>query len=429
MKRIKWLAPAIALPLVIAALTGCTSSSSSATTTKQDAKSPITIWVDGTRLDLANKWKTAHPEYKATVESVDGVTQKVALAVKAGRGIPDIIFLGEPSEISTLLTNSVNYPLALNDLVTKKKLDGFAPGTVAKCTYNDKVYCLPNDTAQTVMYYNKTLFDKWGYTVPTTFSDWEALSEKVAAEHPGYSLGTMNGRYGLDGYFGSSGCEYNDASSATAVKINLTSNACARVTDVMGRMVKSGTLSTLDFFDTAYIKTISDGHLLAAIAPSWMGLYGIKPNYKAEGDYAVAAMPKWKGADTNYSGAVGGGLWVAYSGTKNQKAVADFMTTETTDNAYIATGPGYPAYSAAANEWLKTTASDPWYAEDPSVALKYAAGKISPTLGFVRYQPQIADSYTNLIVKNAGGDLASAVSSFGDEITQAAKAAGYKVSK
>lgn len=427
MKRIKWLAPTIALPLSIIALAGCSAPDGAAVT--QDDKAPITIWVDGTRLDLSNQWAKDHPEYDVKVESVDGITQKVSLAVKAGSGIPDIIFLGEPSEISTLLTNSVNYPLALNDLVPQKTLDGFAAGSVEKCTYDGKAYCLPNDTAQTVLFYNKTLFDQFGYTVPTTFDEWEALGEKVAAEHPGYSLGTMNGRYGLDGYFGSSGCTYNQATSPTDVKIDLTSDACTRVTDVMGPMVQNGSLSTLDFFDTAYIQTITEGKLLAAIAPSWMGLYGIKPNYVANGDYAVAPMPTWDGAETNYSGAVGGGLWVAYSGTKNQKAVSEFMIAETTDPALIGTGPGYPADTASADVWLKAVASDPWYAEDPSDALKDAAAKISPTLGFVRYQAQIADAYTNIVVKNAAGDLKKAVTDFGSEITKAAEAAGYTVSK
>ena len=40
------------------------------------------------------------------------------------------------------------------------------------CTVNGSVYCLRNDLAQNVLWYNKTLMDKWGYQVPATWEQY-----------------------------------------------------------------------------------------------------------------------------------------------------------------------------------------------------------------------------------------------------------------
>jgi multiple sugar transport system substrate-binding protein len=157
----------------------------------------------------------------------------------------------------------------------------------------------------------------------------------------------VSGRYGTDAYYGSSGCPLNASSSPTEVKINVTDPACARVNAVIGPLMANGTLSTLDPFDANYVKTVSGGKLLAAIMPSWFGAYGIKPNYKKNGDYAVAAMPTWAGASDTTSGAVGGGLWLVSATSGNVKAATDFVKALTTDEKILVAGATYPAHAPA----------------------------------------------------------------------------------
>jgi multiple sugar transport system substrate-binding protein len=280
-----------------------------------------------------------------------------------------------------------------------------------------------------VLYYNKALFDKWGYTVPTTFAAWRELGERVVAEHPGYSLGTVSGRYGSDAYYGSSGCPLNSSSSPTEVKINVADPACTRVNAVIGPMMANGSLSTLDPFDTTYVASIAKGKLLAAVAPSWFGAYGIKPNYKRAGEFAVAPMPKWEGADDAYSGAVGGGLWLVSATSPNVQAAVDFVKAMTTDEKIAVASPTYPAHVPGAEAWLKATTADTWYAQDPAPVYVEQAGKISPTLGYVRYQTQLLDAYNSTIVAGKGKDIDGSLAAFGEKITQAARAAGYTVSQ
>jgi multiple sugar transport system substrate-binding protein len=400
---------------------------------EQSGDGPITVLVDETRRQPAEDWAKANRDVEITVEVADNsqgaIPSKIALAKKGGEDLPDVIFLSQPDEISTLAANPVNFPLDLTDVVDGDVLQSFADGSVERCTFDGKVYCLPNDIAQTVLYYNEKLFDEFGYTVPATFTEWRELGDEVAAEHPGYSLGTVSGRYGADGYYGSSGCPLNESSSPTEVRIDVTDQACTRVNDVIGPMMANGTLSTLDPFDTTYVTTVTEGKLLAAIAPSWFGAYGIKPNYAAEGEFAVAAMPTWDGAEDALSGAVGGGLWLVSADSDNVPAAVDFITAMTTDEEILVASATYPANEPGAEAWLAATAADTWYAQDPSAVFVEQAGKISPSLGYVRYQTQLLDAYSSTVVASKGTGIDAALGAFGAKITQAAEAAGYTVSK
>jgi multiple sugar transport system substrate-binding protein len=62
--------------------------------------------------------------------------------------------------------------------------------TMAGCTINGTVYCLRNDLAQNLFWYNSALMKQFGYSVPTTWQQWQALGEQVAAHHPGYLVGS-----------------------------------------------------------------------------------------------------------------------------------------------------------------------------------------------------------------------------------------------
>lgn len=412
------------------ALAGCAPSAN--TPPAQDEDAPLTIWVDDTRSKPAQAYVDAN-DLDATVESVDStqgaLSSRLALATKAGDDLPDVVFLPSPDEIASILANPVNFPAAISDSVGQDVLDGYAGASIDACTFGGKVYCLPNDIAQTVLYYNKPLFEQFGYEVPATFDDWLALGTKLAAEHPGYSLGSVNGRYGLDGYFGSSQCQYNDSDDPTTVTIDLEAEECTRVADVIGPLMANGTLSTLDPFDPTFTTAVTEGKLLASISPSWMGPYGIKPNSEAEGQWAVAPMPTWSGADKNYSGAVGGGIWVVSAESKNVQAAIDFVSGLTGDTEIQATAPTYPANIAAADAWLEAVAADAWYAEDPSQVLKDAAGALSPTQGYVRYQTQLLDAFNSTVIADAGADTQAALGEFATQANAAAESTGYTVSK
>lgn len=440
MRTTRAAAAVAAMALLGVALAGCNSGGGGGgKTVQQDSKAPLTVWVDAARLPQAQAYAKAHPDVKITVNSIDAAqgsnVQKISLAEKSGSGVPDIVFDGAPDEVAALTANPINYPLALNSVVSKEVLAGFPNNTISRCSYSGQIYCLGNDEGQTVLWYNKPLFAQWGYTVPTTFDEFQQLGIKLAREHPGYNLGTVNGRYGSDAYFGSSGCPVVDATSPTTVKVDTSSPKCTRVANLIAPLIANGTLSTLDLFDKNYDTQIASGKVIAFVGASWTADFAFKPMttksgkaFDAHGKYAAAPMPTWAGETKNWSGAVGGGIWMVSRTTKNAQAAVAMAVAMTTDPAIAKSQTTYPAYGPSADLWLQAKAADSWYAADPSAVLKAAAANVNPADGYVRYETQLLDAYNATIIKNAS-NMPAALQAWGEQVTAAAKASGYTVTK
>src|SRR5581483_7725173 len=113
-------------------------------------------------------------------------------------------------------------------LVPQSVLSGFTKGALNPCTVNGKVYCLRNDLAQNVLWFNKTLMDQFGYTVPTTWEQYQALSAKVAAQHPGYITGSVGDTWTPEVFMWASECGANQVTGPRAVTVDTTSANCQR---------------------------------------------------------------------------------------------------------------------------------------------------------------------------------------------------------
>ena len=94
---------------------------------------------------------------------------------------------------------SAGFSAPLNKgLIPQSTLSNFATGSLNVCTVNGKVYCLRNDLAQAVLWYNAALMKKWGYQVPTTWPQYEAArpeGRQAASRLPGWQCrGPMDSR-------------------------------------------------------------------------------------------------------------------------------------------------------------------------------------------------------------------------------------------
>ena len=76
-------------------------------------------------------------------------------------------------------------------VIDQEWLDGYTAGALDPVTVDGHVYGVRDNLAPVVFWYNKALFDEFGYDIPETWEDYEALGEKLAAEHPGYILGSI----------------------------------------------------------------------------------------------------------------------------------------------------------------------------------------------------------------------------------------------
>ena len=411
------------------ALSACSGSNAPAKT----SDSPLLIWTDATREAAFKAYQTAHPNVKMKIEVVDSgaMLSKIQLANRVGSGWPDVVFDPTTNEVAALSSSLFNYAQPLNSIVPKDVQNGFSTKN-SICTIDGKLYCLQNDLAQSILWYNKPLMDKFGYQVPTTWDEYKALGVKVAAEHPGYIIGAAGGANIWYDFLWSSGCPLADVKSSTQVAINTADVKCTRVADTLDPLLANGSVSRLSPFDAGVNKLAKDDKVLMMPGPSWMGEFVIKPagGYgMPTGTLAAGAMPTWSGETTNWSGAYGGGIYVVSRHAADPTAAAAVAQWVSTNDAYQKTAPTYPAFAPAALEWSKTITSSGYYAQDPVPVLKDQASKINPAVGATRYQVDSTVTSTVVASIKSGGTIASTLPDLQSQLSGLAQASGYEVVK
>lgn len=401
-----------------------------------DANASITVWVDSTREEAVKLYQEKHPENadKIVIELADRAEfpAKVLLFNNTGSGWPDVVF-AEPEIVGQVADSSRNFPADLTPYVSQDILDQFADGANAPCTFDGKLFCLRNDLAHNVLWYNKPLMDEFGYTVPTTWEEYAALGERVAAEHPGYVIGAFGDDQALNVYFWASQCPVNQLADANTVRINLGDPNCTRVTDLVDPLIANGAISKLGPFDPAFAELAAQNKILMLPAASWYGEYvfGGKPDstyYKeASGQLAVAPPLKWADDERAFTGAQGGAAWTMSRHTKNPQLAADLIIWLTTSPDYQGSAPTFPAFLPAADVWSTTVSGNPLYASDPFPVLKESSQLIDPLWANVRFDKNGAFNTVVIAAVTEGQTVASALPELQNQLSALAQASGYQV--
>ncbi|EXG82638.1 ABC transporter substrate-binding protein [Cryptosporangium arvum] len=378
--RLVAIAGAAALTLALAACNsggGSTAGEYGFPQVKQDDKATITVWVDADRTKAADAFTKANPGTPIKVVTYDGSANgsnsfrtKVQLFDRAQSGWPDVVFSSQNNDAAWASQKSNGkqaFAAVLNDgLVAKDTLDQFTSGSLNPCTVDGKVYCLRNDLAQAVLWYNKTLLDQFGYQVPKTWEEYQALGEKVGREHPGYIVGTVGDAWTPEVFFWASKCRANGITGPKAVTVDTGSAECKRAATMLDTLITNGTTPNVSVFTPEFVKKYS-GKVLLMPGPAWYAgaIFNNPESLNVpKGQLGVAPPPAW-GSDKAVTGNVGGGTWFVSSHSKNLKAAESFVRFVTTADDYqVAVAPGYPAYAPAAEKWVKKQETSGYYATD-----------------------------------------------------------------
>lgn len=428
---------------VVGALAACSSGTGDVNskygfaTAEQDPKSTITIWGDATRQPAVEAFEAAHPEVKVNLVVDDGSAggsatfqTKIGLADQAGDGWPDVVFSTQTNDASWASkdNNGVQaFAAPLNKgLLDKSFLDGYTKGALDPVTVDSTVYGLRNDLAPVLFWYNKQLLDQFGYSIPKTWEDYQALGDKLAAEHPGYFLGSVGDSFvGPDVYYWSGAAPIFQLKGDT-FHSDLKDPNSTKVTKLIDHMVANKTLVQDSVFGAPFVA--ESDHLVAIPGPAWYaGALFQNPtsiNAKA-GQWGASAPLTWDGGD-KVTGNVGGGVWYASSHSKNLEAVKTFLEFIVTDQKTAGTG-GLPAYQAAADTWLDTQAKSGFFAGDFKSAVGTAAASVWNGWGFPNFSQET--SYSKIIIPGlaAGKTIADLSADWQKEMENEAQVAGYKV--
>ncbi len=441
-RRTKLIATATA---VLFALAGCASTNTTSNSTsgftpvKQDSKSAITVWVDSTRLPAAKLFEKDNPNIPINIVTYDGDANgantfqtKMSLFDKAGSGWPDVVFDEDTTDLGWASSGKDPFAAPLNKGVfPESKLKQFATGSLAPCTADGTVYCIRNDIGQNVLWYNKTLMDKFGYTVPTTWEQYEALGAEVSQQHPGYVVGAVGDSYASYIYFWASQCPAN-VLNGTTFSSDTSSPDCTRMAKLLDTMIANHSVTTDAILTgTSYATTYGAAKTLMTIGPSWYGQDIFNDALKVPAGQIAAAKPlKWASDPTTYTGDVGGGTWFISSHSKNLAAASKFVQFVATSKAVQSDAPTYPAYVPAAKEWLANPANTNYFASSVSPAFSFAAGAIWPgwsANGLVNQQNIWSTTVMPQVL--AGKSIASTLPAWQTEALNLAPTVGYTVKK
>ncbi len=426
----RWGVAAIAAAIALAAIAGCGASSNNKPAAKNDPNATLLVWTDSTRQPGFEQFQKLHPEIKMKIETYDSsaLLTKIRLFNRTGKGWPDVIFGMESGAVS-LSTNAVDYAQSLNDRVPADVQAKFG-NTNAGCTVDGKLYCLKNDIAQTVLWYDEPLMKKFGYTVPTTWAEYADLGQKVAKEHPGYIVGSAGFQYIYNDFFWPSGCPLQTVTEPMTVHIDVKDAKCSRVSDMLDPLIAAGSVARGGPFDPEVVKLGQQGKILMMPGASWYGDFVFKPDtgfHVPAGHIAAAAYPKWDGADKNWSGATGGGVYFVSKHSANLKGAVEIAQWMATSNDYQVGAPTFPAYGPAAEAWGAKHADDPFYAENPVPVMIAQAALINPAENTTAFD--VWDAFTATVVSGvrSGGKVADGMPALQTQLSQIAQTAGYVV--
>lgn len=438
-------AVAVSAALAALVLAGCSSAGATGAGSygfpqaAQDSKATITVWADSDRAAAVTAFEKANPDVKVKAVTYDGSANgsnsfrtKMQLFDRSGSGWPDVVFSTQNNDAAWASQPSGGkqaFAASLNGgLVPSSTLDGFTKGSLDPCTVNGKVYCLRNDLAQNVLWYNKTLMDQFGYALPTTWEEYEALGKKVAQEHPGYIIGAAGDAWTPEVYFWASKCQANDITGVKSVTVNTDSTECKRAASMLDTLRSNGTVPVVSVFTPEFLKSYT-GKVLMIPGPAWYAgaIFNNKDSLNVPaGQLGVAAPLPWKGEDA-VTGDVGGGTWFISSHSKNLKAAAKFVEFVTTADDYqVDSAPGYPAFASAADKWVKKQESSGYYAT-PLKAVIDAAPLIWSGWGSGVYSQEAIWAKTITPAVSSGKNIVDLLPEWQTAVANQAKVNGYTV--
>jgi ABC-type glycerol-3-phosphate transport system substrate-binding protein len=417
------------------------SKSNSTTTALKPGKAAgaLTVWVDSVRLPVAKAYAAAHPDVHLKIVTFDGdangaatLQTKIQLWNRTGNGWPDVIFSEQVNDPVWMAKKPFEFAQPVKGVIAQNLLDKWPAPSTAQCTIDGTQYCVQDNLAQVVLWVNKKLMDRFGYTVPKTWQEWAALGQKVGSEHPGYIIGTVGESFSHWIYLWGDQCPLQQLKGSDQVLINSTDSHCTRMASLLDPLIKNGTVPPLSVFTPDFAKKYGGAKdkVLLMPGPAWYAQAVFHDTLKIPAKQITATDPlQWESESPVTTGQVGGGPWIISRHSKNLKAAADFVTWATTSDFQGDKAPGYPAYGPEADRWLANLASNPYFAADPSPALKSAATQIWQGWNLVTYPDQPVWSNTVVTKLVAGKSLSSLLQPLGDGLAHAAQAAGYQVAR
>ncbi|MCG8479262.1 MAG: extracellular solute-binding protein [Spirochaetales bacterium] len=129
---------------------------------------------------LVDGFNRSQDEYYLTIEFRAELEQQLRIGLMAGNG-PDVVLSNAPASVTNLVGNG--RLLSLETYADRYGWrDEFVPVMLDLATVGGELYALPKTYESIVLYYNETLFEENGWSVPTTAEEFATVAEQIKAQ-------------------------------------------------------------------------------------------------------------------------------------------------------------------------------------------------------------------------------------------------------
>ncbi|MEU8816683.1 extracellular solute-binding protein [Actinoplanes sp. NPDC048796] len=331
--KIGAVASAAVLSLGLAACGGgdddSSSSGSSATVSDADVTAALekggnlTVWAwEPTLKNVVTEFQKKYPNVKIDlVNAGTGNDQYTALqnAVAAGKGIPDV------AQIEYYALPQFALGKSLTDLsgfgAENLKAD-FATGPWNSVHSSDKAYGLPMDSGPMALYYNKTVFDKYGIKVPTTWDEYLDAARKLHKADPKAYITNDTGDAGFTTsmIWQAGGKPYTV--DGTNVTINFTDEGSQKFVKVWQTLISEKLLAPISSWSDQWFQGMQNDTIATIATGAWMPANFVSSAPAASGKWRAAEMPQWTAGATASAENGGSALSLMNKGLNNNQALA-----------------------------------------------------------------------------------------------------------
>lgn len=216
---------------------------------------------------------------------------KLETVIKAGSGAPDLVQLQDEIVPQFAASGGLR---DLAPLGANRYRSYFLPWVWDQMSEGNAVYAIPEDIGQTALFYNTKIFQKYGLTLPKTWKDFLADAAKLHKANPHVYMTWFD--YADGPWFMSlawaAGARPFAQTGANSWKINLTSPAMQRVTQLWGQMTQQSYAQPIAAWSADWVKNLSSGLYASFIGCAWSPSYEL--NYLKPGaGWHVAPMPQF----------------------------------------------------------------------------------------------------------------------------------------
>jgi multiple sugar transport system substrate-binding protein len=430
----------------LAAMTACGGGSSSGTAPSASAKSAadiaaalqqpstITVWSWAPQVkDIVAAFQQKYP--KITVNLVNAGTgnteyTKLTNAIKAGTGAPDVAQI----EYYALPQYAIGGSLADLKQYSLGSLEShYAPAVWGSVTMNGALQALPQDTGPMALFYNKSVFDKHGIAVPTTWDEYLAAAKKLHAADPKAYITSDSGDAGFTtSMIWDAGGQPFKVSGASNVSINLQDPGTKKFTDMWNQLIQGGLVSSINGWTDEWYTALGNGTIATLVTGAWMPATLEGSVAAAKGQWRVAPMPTWTTGGPAATAMNGGSADAVLKQSKNPLVAAGFLQfmNDGDGAALFAKEGGFPAAnSALESPDFFNAAPDYFGGQKINQVLAASAKSVIPGWSYLPFQVYANSVFADTVGKSyaAKSDLNAGLQAWQTNMAQYGKQQGFTV--